>query len=96
MVEPFKKEYAMEDAQNKDTRKYREVLCPVCEKKYMTYVYSEDGYDYAILQGGKKLYGWADKCPKCDTWLFVEDHVLEGRKMDEYQVENVGKGYKLR
>ncbi len=70
-------------------RKYREVFCPVCEKKYMTYVHADEGYDVTIQQGDKTLYGWSDICPKCNTYLFVEDHVLEGRKMVDFDEKDV-------
>jgi hypothetical protein len=64
-------------------KKYREVYCPVCMKKYMTYVYS-DYYTVIIKYNGVKKEGWGDTCPKCKTHLFVEDHVLEGVKMDDF------------
>ncbi|MBO4844730.1 MAG: hypothetical protein J5525_00220 [Lachnospiraceae bacterium] len=77
-------------------RKYREVLCPVCEKKYMTYVHSDEGYDVTIRQVDKTLYGWADSCPKCNTYLFIEDHVLEGREMDDFDEKDVYHKFALR
>ena len=64
-------------------RKYREVYCPVCKKNYMTYVYS-DFYTVTINHKGVKRVGWRDACPKCNTDLFIEDHVLEGIRMDDF------------
>ena len=76
-------------------KKYREVFCPCCEKKYMTYVFDDD-YDVTIRQGDKTMYGWADTCPKCNTSLFIEDHVLEGRKMDDFNEEDIDQKFVLR
>lgn len=64
-------------------RTYREVMCPVCKKKYMTYVYKEDGYEYSVKKQSQTLYGWIDKCPKCNPDLFVADGELDGLVFDE-------------
>ena len=61
-------------------RKYREVLCPVCEKKYMTYVHSDEGYDVTIQQADKKLNGWSDMCPKCNTFFLLRIMSLKEEK----------------
>ncbi len=76
-------------------KKYREVFCPICQKKYMTYVYDDD-YDFVISQGSKTLYGWRDECPKCETSLFIEDHVLEGRIMDDFDEKDIQEKWILR
>jgi len=54
---------------------YREVLCPDCHRKYMTYVYSDE-YDVIIESEVGSLYGWSDSCPKCSNNLFVEDNLF--------------------
>ena len=64
-------------------RVYGEVLCPCCEKKYMTYVHDDYGCEVTAQKGDKIMYGWYDHCPKCNTWLFIEDHVLEGIRKDD-------------
>ena len=61
-------------------KKYREVFCPICKKKYMTYVYDDD-YDVVISQGSKSLYGW---------------HVLEGRTMDDFDEKDIQEKWILR
>lgn len=58
-------------------------MCPICKKKYMTYVYKEDGYEYCLKKQGKKIKGWTDKCPKCNTRLFVGDGEFDGLVFDE-------------
>ena len=73
-------------------KKYREVFCPVCMSKYMTYVYS-DFYTAKINYKGERKVGWGDLCPKCNTYLFVEDHVLEGVKMDDFPESAVRETY---
>ena len=74
---------------------YREVLCPDCGKKYMTYIY-DDAYDVIIQQGDNCLYGWADSCPKCNNDLFVEDNVLDRARMDDYPKESITRRAVLR
>ena len=34
-------------------------------------------------------------CPKCNTFLFIEDHVLEGRKMDDFDEKDVHQKFVL-
>lgn len=58
-------------------------MCPVCKKKYMNYVYKEDGYEYSVKKQSQTLYGCIDKCPKCNTDLFVADGELDGLVFDE-------------
>jgi len=68
-------------------------MCPVCEKKYMTYVYKEDDYEYRCKKINKWVYGWKDICPKCNTHLFVEDGELAGVVMDnipEKDIKHIG------
>ena len=79
-------------------RTYREVMCPICRKKYMTVVYKEDGYDYCVKSQDKTMHGWQDRCPKCGTSLFVVDGALDGIVFDEIPksaVEQIG-GWTLR
>lgn len=64
-------------------RTYREVMCPICQKKYMTYIYKEDGYWYCVKIQNRTLYGWSDNCSKCNTKLFVGDGELDGIVFDE-------------
>jgi len=73
---------------------YREVLCPDCGKKYMTYIYDE--YDVIIKQGDKYLQGWEDSCPKCNNNLFIEDNVLEGKRLEDYPDELIRRRFVLR
>ena len=68
---------------------YREVLCPDCGKKYMTYYFDDDEYDVIIKQGEGFLYGWRSSCPKCQNDLFVEHNVLEATRMDKYPEESI-------
>ena len=80
-------------------RTYREVMCPVCKKKYMTYVYKEDGYEYSVKKKSQTLYGWIDKCPKCNTYLFVADGELDGLVFDEIpetDIQELRRGISLR
>ncbi len=49
----------------------------------MTYVYKEDGYEYCLKKQCKNLNGWMDKCPKCNTYLFIADGELDGLVFDE-------------
>ena len=65
---------------------FREVLCPDCRKKYMTYVYDGE-HDTIIKLPTGYLYGWTDSCPKCSNNLFVEDKVLEGRRIEEFPLD---------
>ena len=74
---------------------YREVLCPDCGIKYMTYVYSDE-YDVIIKQEDGYLYGWSDSCPKCSNSLFVEDKVLEGKHLSDFPEEIVHHKFILR
>lgn len=62
-------------------RKYREIYCPVCKRKYMYEL--PDEYDGYVQELGIKHMGWFNDCPKCDTSLFVEDHVLNGVPLRE-------------
>lgn len=74
---------------------YREVLCPDCHRKYMTYVYSDE-YDVVIELESGSLYGWSDSCPKCSNSLFIEDNVLEGKRMEDFPDNKVHQRYILR
>ena len=74
---------------------YREVLCPDCGKKYMTFFY-DDGYDVMIKQGDGYLQGWKDSCPKCSNNLFVEDRVLEEKRMEDFPEKSVHQRFILR
>jgi len=68
-------------------------MCPVCVKKYMTYVYKEGDYEYRYRKMNKWVYGWGDICPKCTTHLFVEDGELAGVVMDnipEKDIKHIG------
>lgn len=70
-------------------RTYREVLCPVCDKKYMTYVYKEYGYECSVKKQSQILNGWMDKCPKCNTELFIGDGKLDGMVFDEIAEKDI-------
>lgn len=74
---------------------YREVLCPDCQRKYMTYVYADE-YDVIIELESGSLYGWSDSCPKCNNNLFVEDKVLEGKRIEEFPDNTVHQKFILR
>lgn len=65
--------------------KYREVLCPLCEKKFMWLQTMTDGTSlgyYQDLMTGKKAR--RATCTSCATNLLVFDEILEGKLPDEY------------
>lgn len=59
--------------------KYREVICPWCDHKFM---WQEDGgegpviCEYEDKETGK--YYAATKCPKCSEEMVVLNHILQG------------------
>lgn len=74
--------------------RFQEVLCPFCNKKYMTRIYDE--YDISLEKDGEILGGWSDICPKCAKWLFVAEGILEGINLDIYSEEKIHRRMVLR
>lgn len=59
--------------------KFREVKCPLCDRKFMwNYGTFEDSqYEYYLIKGTDERVGKV-KCTTCGTYLAVFDGELEG------------------
>ncbi len=77
-----------------DKYKYQEVLCPFCKKGYTTRVFDE--YDIIVKYEGNELKGWSDKCPKCDSDVFVVENEIEGKDLSVFPEDSITEFWILR
>ena len=77
-----------------DNYRFQDVLCPFCKKSYMTRVFDE--YSVIVKQDGKTLKGWRDRCPKCDSEVFVVENDFYGKDLSNYTEEEIQEFWYLR
>lgn len=88
-------QHAYSDEEKQDSGyRFRQVICPFCKHQYMTRVYNE--YDLIIKHNGELLYGWKDRCTKCDSWIYAIDNRLEGVEPSSFPKDEITEHFILR
>ena len=77
---------------NKFVYKYREVICPWCDHRFM---WNRTGNEFPLHRIRLKETGESlddTECPKCGSEVVVLDHVMEGLDVDDARIEVAGWG----
>ncbi len=74
--------------------RFQNVLCPFCKKSYMTRIFND--YDIIVNYNSEVLSGWSDRCPKCNSSVFVVENEYEGKDLSVYPEKSITRNWILR